>query len=54
LIPEDQSASSAKDEVLDCANRNEDLYAKYGLTATEIAFVEKLVRPMNLDSGDDE
>jgi len=33
---------------------DEDLYAKYGLTAREIAFVEKLVRPMNLDGGDDE
>jgi hypothetical protein len=33
---------------------DDDLYAKYGLSAREIAFVEKLVRPMNLDSGDDE
>ncbi len=33
---------------------DEDLYAKYGLSGGEIAFVEKLVRPMNLDSGDDE
>ena len=33
---------------------DEDLYAKYGLTTREIAFVEKLVRPMNLDGGDDE
>jgi Eco57I restriction-modification methylase len=33
---------------------DEDLYTKYGLSASEIAFVEKLVRPMNLDSGDDE
>ena len=33
---------------------DEDLYAKYGLSAKEIAFVEKLVRPMNLDSADDE
>ena len=31
-----------------------ELYAKYGLSAKEIAFVEKLVRPMDLDSGDDE
>jgi site-specific DNA-methyltransferase (adenine-specific) len=31
-----------------------DLYAKYGLSSKEIAFVEKLVRPMSLDSGDDE
>jgi site-specific DNA-methyltransferase (adenine-specific) len=29
------------------------LYAKYGLTASEIAFIEKLVRPMNLDGGSD-
>jgi hypothetical protein len=33
---------------------DKDLYAKYGLTAGEIAFVEKVVRPMNLDGGDDE
>jgi hypothetical protein len=33
---------------------DKDLYAKYGLTASEITFVEKLVRPMNLESGDDE
>ena len=33
---------------------DEDLYAKYGLTSSEIAFVEKLVRPMNLDATDDE
>jgi hypothetical protein len=25
-----------------------DLYAKYGLTEDEIAFIEKLVRPMDL------
>jgi hypothetical protein len=31
-----------------------DLYARYGLSAGEIAFVEKIVRPMNLDDGDDE
>ncbi len=28
---------------------DEDLYAKYGLSADEIAFIEKLVRPMDLD-----
>jgi hypothetical protein len=28
---------------------DEDLYAKYGLSASEIAFIEKLVRPMELD-----
>lgn len=27
-----------------------DLYAKYGLTASEIAFIEKIVRPMDLAS----
>jgi hypothetical protein len=33
---------------------DERLYKKYGLSTEEIAFVEKLVRPMNLDSTDDE
>jgi hypothetical protein len=33
---------------------DKDLYAKYGLTSSEIAFVEKLVRPMNLDATGDE
>ena len=27
---------------------DEDLYAKYGITASEIAFIEKVVRPMEL------
>ncbi len=31
---------------------DEDLYAKYGISASEIAFIEKVVRPMDL-SGDD-
>jgi len=31
-----------------------DLYAKYGISDSEIAFIEKVVRPMNLDNGDDE
>ena len=41
-----------------------DLYAKYGLTPEEIAFIEKIVRPMDLasdlfdeasvDDGDDD
>jgi site-specific DNA-methyltransferase (adenine-specific) len=31
-----------------------ELYAKYGLSAKEVAFVEKLVRPLNLDGSDDE
>ena len=29
---------------------DEDLYAKYGITASEIEFIEKLVRPMDLTS----
>jgi hypothetical protein len=33
---------------------DQDLYTKYGLSADEIAFVEKIVRPMSLDNGDDE
>ncbi|HKO41836.1 MAG TPA: Eco57I restriction-modification methylase domain-containing protein [Pyrinomonadaceae bacterium] len=33
---------------------DEDLYQRYGLTKTEIAFIEKVVRPMNLDDVDDE
>ena len=43
---------------------DEDLYAKYGITASEIEFIEKVVRPMDLtsdllgdvtvDEGDDE
>jgi hypothetical protein len=41
-----------------------DLYTKYGLSETEISFIEKVVRPMDLtgnasddavsDDGDDE
>lgn len=47
--------------------KDEDLYAKYGITDSEIAFIEKVVRPMDLadfsseeiaesddDNGDDE
>lgn len=29
---------------------DEDLYAKYGLTPSEIEFIEKLIRPMELDA----
>ncbi|MDR2926197.1 MAG: Eco57I restriction-modification methylase domain-containing protein [Azoarcus sp.] len=29
------------------------LYAKYGLTEEEIAFIESMIRPMDLSSGDD-
>ncbi len=28
---------------------DDDLYAKYGLTANEIAFIEKIVRPMDIN-----
>jgi hypothetical protein len=31
---------------------DEDLYAKYGISASEIAFIEKVVRPMDLTSED--
>lgn len=30
---------------------DEDLYAKYGISASEIAFIEKVVRPMDLTSN---
>ena len=30
---------------------DKDLYAKYGLSASEIAFIEKMVRPMDLSSN---
>ena len=33
---------------------DEALYKKYGITEEEIAFIETLVRPMNLSGGDDE
>ena len=29
-----------------------DLYAKYALTNEEIAFIESMIRPMDLDGGD--
>ncbi len=31
---------------------DEELYAKYGISASEIAFIEKVVRPMDLTSDD--
>ncbi len=34
--------------------KDEDLYAKYGLTESEIAFIEKVVRPMTMADADDE
>ena len=33
---------------------DEKLYAKYGLTEDEIAFIESMIRPMDLESGDDD
>ena len=32
--------------------KDEDLYAKYGISASEIAFIEKVVRPMDLSGND--
>lgn len=33
---------------------DEELYAKYGLTDEEIAFIESMIRPMNVDNKTDE
>ena len=33
---------------------DEDLYAKYGISASEIAFIEKVVRPMDLSGAADD
>ena len=33
---------------------DEDLYAKYGITRKEQAYIESQVRAMNLDDGDDD
>ena len=33
---------------------DEELYKKYGISANEIAFIEKVVRPMSFDVSDDE
>ena len=33
---------------------DEELYAKYGITKKEQAYIESQVRPMNLDESDDE
>ena len=33
---------------------DDELYAKYGISKSEIAFIEKVVRPLNLDDVDDE
>ena len=32
---------------------DEELYAKYGLTQEEIDFIESMIKPMDLDGGDD-
>jgi len=32
---------------------DEKLYAKYGLTEEEIAFIESMIRPMELNGNDD-
>ena len=32
---------------------DEELYAKYNLTEEEIAFIESMIRPMDLNGGDD-
>ena len=32
---------------------DQELYGKYGLTYDEISFVESMIRPMNIDDGDD-
>ncbi len=33
---------------------DDDLYAKYGISKDEVAFIEKVVRPLNLNESDDE
>jgi site-specific DNA-methyltransferase (adenine-specific) len=33
---------------------DEELYAKYGITDNEIAFIEEVVRPMDLSGSDDD
>ena len=32
---------------------DEELYAKYGISEEEIAFIDSMVRPMDLNGGDD-
>lgn len=32
---------------------DEELYAKYGITDEEISFIDSMIRPMDLDGGDD-
>ena len=33
--------------------KDEELYAKYNLTDEEIAFIESMIRPRDLNGGDD-
>lgn len=33
---------------------DEELYKKYGLTEDEIAFIDSMIRPMELNNGGDE
>ncbi len=33
---------------------DDELYARYGITDDEIAFIEQVVRPMDLSASDDE
>jgi site-specific DNA-methyltransferase (adenine-specific) len=32
---------------------DEELYAKYGLTKSQIAYIESVIKPMNLGDGDE-
>ena len=33
---------------------DEELYKKYGITEDEIAFIDSMIRPMDLNGGDDD
>ena len=33
---------------------DEELYAKYGISVEEIAFIDSMIRPMDLNGGDDD
>ena len=33
---------------------DEELYKKYGITEDEFAFIESMIRPMDLNGGDDD
>ena len=33
---------------------DEELYAKYGITEEEIAFIDSMIRPMDLNGGSDD